>query len=72
MSVLQQLHDSEINGSISSFYDGVWTVRLGDDMNGYKEECIVSTYTEAEKALVDLAIKHYPNSKFALSWADKE
>lgn len=28
------LHGSEINGEISWFYDGVWRVRFGDELNG--------------------------------------
>jgi hypothetical protein len=28
------LHDSEINGEVSWFFDGIWRVKLGDEMNG--------------------------------------
>lgn len=37
-NIPQSLHDSEINFSIACFYDGQWTVKLGDEMNGYDTE----------------------------------
>ena len=33
-TIIDALHDSEINGEVSWFYDGVWTVKLGDEYNG--------------------------------------
>jgi len=33
MDVLQALHDSEINYTIAVFFDGCFTVKLGDDLN---------------------------------------
>ena len=34
------LHDSEINGGINWFYDGMWSVKVnfGDTLNGYDAE----------------------------------
>lgn len=37
-SVLRELYGREINVSIASFYDAGWTVRIGDEMNGYTAE----------------------------------
>jgi hypothetical protein len=34
-AIPQALHDSEINFKIESFYDGIWTATLGDQMNGW-------------------------------------
>ena len=31
-SFIGDLHDSEINGEISWFYDGVWGVKIGDHL----------------------------------------
>jgi hypothetical protein len=31
----QALHDSEINFKLESFYEGIWTATLGDQMNGW-------------------------------------
>ena len=45
--VICALHDSEINGEVSWFYDGVWRVRLGDEANGYDAEAVVTGPDEA-------------------------
>ena len=37
-SLIEDLHDSEINGEIGWFFDGVWRVKLGDPWNGYVAE----------------------------------
>lgn len=37
-TILRELYAREINVSISSFWDAGYTVRLGDDMNGYRAE----------------------------------
>jgi hypothetical protein len=63
--VLQELHDSEINGGISWFYDGCWRVVLGDKLNGYDAAAPVSSIEEAVEWLVKNAIWQYPNSVFA-------
>jgi hypothetical protein len=34
-TVMNRLYESEINCSISSFWDNHWDVKLGDDMNGF-------------------------------------
>jgi hypothetical protein len=33
-TIIEALHDSEINGAVSWIYDDVWTVHLGDAVNG--------------------------------------
>jgi len=65
MSVLTELHDSEINASIASFFDGAWTVKLGDEMNGFRAQTTVSSEAEAYEWLRRTAIKLYPDSDFA-------
>ncbi len=70
MSVLQKLHDSEINASVSSFYDRCWTVKLGDEMNGYTAETTVETMVEAEQWLDKTARAMYPHSAYAKQRAD--
>jgi hypothetical protein len=37
-SVLQQIYDSEINASVSWFWDGGFAVKLGDSINGFVAE----------------------------------
>lgn len=40
-TVLAGLYRSEINCSISTFWDMGWDVRLGDEMNGWKAETTI-------------------------------
>jgi hypothetical protein len=64
--VIQDLHDSEINGEVRWFYDGGWRVRLGDPSNGYDAEGDgVSSLARAVELLRIMAVKHYPDSVFA-------
>ncbi len=65
MDVLQRLYDSEINFSISCFWDGGFDVKLGDQMNGFKAEDNVDTFADAVKWLEKKAKELYPNSDFA-------
>lgn len=65
MNVLQELYDSEINVTVSSFWDGGFDVKLGDPMNGYRAETRVGSWPEAEQWLRDKAAEIYPDSSFA-------
>lgn len=58
---LQRLYQSEINGSISWFFDGLVTVKLGDDMNGIKDEHTFNTIAEAVDWLWAIAKEAYPD-----------
>ena len=66
-AVLQALYASEINVSVSSFWDGGWRVQLGDDWNGIdaEREFRNDELDEAAKWLIDQAVAHYPDSVFA-------
>jgi len=66
-SILQRLHDSEINGSIEWFFDGVWTVKLGDIVNGWTVGEVVDSLEEAEAWLDAKARELYPDSDYARS-----
>ena len=37
-SLLEDLHDSEINGETGWFFDRVWRAKIGDPWNGYVAE----------------------------------
>jgi len=67
---LQALYDSEISYSISTFWDGGFDVKLGNEMSGSIAESNFSTLRECIYFLVDEAIKHYPDSKFAKNYKD--
>jgi hypothetical protein len=64
-TIVAALHDSEINGEVSWFYDSVWRVRLGDVANGIDAEAIVSSPSEAAEWLRANAVRRYPASEFA-------
>ena len=40
--ILQQLHDSEINAGVQTFYDAGMKVRIGDEPNGIQSETIIN------------------------------
>lgn len=65
--LIERLHDSEINGSISWFFDGGWRVQLGDKLNGVEAEDVVTSYAEAEAWLDRKARELHPDSMFARS-----
>lgn len=67
--VLQRLHDSEINASVQSFFDGVWTVRLGDEMNGYKAEEVCDSANDAADWLDSMARRLFPQSRYVFEIA---
>lgn len=62
--VLIELHNSEINAPVETFYDSSITVRLGDQMNGFVAEHVAGGFAEAATWLHDTAIAHYPNSAY--------
>ena len=64
-TIIAALHDSEINGEVSWFYDGGWRVKLGDEENGFVAEAMVSSPQEAAEWLRANAVRRYPASKFA-------
>lgn len=60
-SVFERLYDSEINFSISTFWDGGYEIKLGDDMNGFKAEAIFKIWADVELWLDAQAILHFPH-----------
>ncbi len=65
MNKLQELYNSEINFSISCFWDAGFDCQLGDLTNGIIEDFKVDTFDEAVVSICESAIKHFPNSTFA-------
>lgn len=66
MMHIRNIYESEINFSICTFWDGGYTVRLGDCTNGFIDEapCNV-TFQDAVEELIYMVLKHYPNSTYA-------
>ena len=85
LEIMAALYDSEINCSLSSFWDGGFTLALGDTVNGWKETALwwpPSQFCNDEAAWLNetgwqemaewlhaMVLKHYPDSDYAL--ADK-
>jgi hypothetical protein len=65
LDIMQQLYESEINCSISSFWDGGFTWGLGDDHNGWQAGGEADTFADAAAKLAEAARRHYPDSDFA-------
>ncbi len=63
--VIQELYASKINCSISSFWDRGYEVKLGNQMNGFKDSESVDTLEEAAIWLDAAARRHYPVSVYA-------
>ena len=63
--VIQKLYASEINCSISSFWDGGWDASLGDGMNGFRDSGNFDTLEEVAVFLDQEAQTHYPLSKYS-------
>jgi hypothetical protein len=54
------LQDSEINSTISSFFDGSWAVAIGDDAHGWLATDLATSLEEAEAWLDEKAIELFP------------
>jgi hypothetical protein len=67
-TIIAALHDSEINGEISWFFDGVRAVKLGDRSNGYDADAVVGSLDDAADWLRATADQLYPNSTFLLPY----
>ena len=72
MSVMEDLYHSEINASITWFWDGGFNVRLGDDLNGWCAESTQYDWDSVEAWLKDKAIINFPNSEFAKEYKEKK
>ena len=64
LDMLAEVYDSEINWAMESFWDGGYTVKLGDEMNGFKEEWQADTIAHALWRLPGAIERHYPESDF--------
>jgi hypothetical protein len=64
-TVIVALHDSEINGEVSWFFDRLWSVKLGDPFTGYDAVATVASIEEAVEWLRANAVRLYPDSTFA-------
>lgn len=63
--VLDRLYESEINFSISCFWDNNVDVKLGDEMNGFAAKSNVKSAAEAADWLDREARRLYPDSTYS-------
>ena len=69
--VLNDLYASEINISIVSFWDNGYTIKLGDELNGFRVKFQVDASEAYLPHIIKTeAIKHYPNSEFAKKYKE--
>lgn len=73
-SLLTKLYASEINVSVSSFWDRGWTIQLGDIGNGLKASSDFDNehLDQAVRWLAEVAFQYYPNSNFAHEYRNRQ
>jgi hypothetical protein len=71
-TILDALYESEINCSISSFWDGGFDVRLWDEMNGFVAETNCKRTREIAEFLDTGSRKYFPESSYALGHEEWE
>jgi hypothetical protein len=64
---LQKIYDSEINIRIGWLWDGGIELRIGDEVNGFLAEEIVSSVAEIIPWLQEAIAHFYPTSSYAAS-----
>lgn len=57
---LQKLYDAEINFSITTFWDAGFTVKIGDEINGFVAQANFDTAKEAIAWVIEKAKELYP------------
>jgi len=63
-NVLQELYDSEINFSITTFWDGGLEVKVGDEFNGFTANNTFDTFQECVDWLAVTAAEKHPTSGY--------
>jgi len=60
LKMLEEIYDREVNISITTFWDGGYTAKLGDEMNGFVAEGMFDTFEDAVIFLRSELDKHFP------------
>jgi hypothetical protein len=73
--ILHQLHDSEINAGVQTFFDAGMRVWIGDEFNGIRAETAINRTRSARlkwpggltaaRWLHETALRLYPDSRYA-------
>jgi hypothetical protein len=69
LEIPQELYDSEINFSISCFWDAGFEIRLGSGP-GFDAEGLTYSYAEACRWLKEATVRRYPESDFAKKYRE--
>ena len=67
--ILADLYNSEINWTISIFWDAGYRALLGDELNGFVCEESFPSFDQAVDYLKHEALRRYPQSQFAKNHA---
>jgi len=67
-TILQEIYNSEINISISWFWDAGFDLKIGDDFNGYVYENQFYSIEELKYALLAKLFQLCPQSEFVRKW----
>jgi len=80
--ILQQLHDSEINSGVQTFFGAGMRIWIGDEMNGIQAETTINRTRAARLKwpeglaaaswLHETALRLYPDSKYAKEHSTEE
>lgn len=65
LNELQRIYNSEINFSISSFWDGGFDVKLGDERNGFVSETSLDNFNNVVLWLIEEVLEKYPKSVYS-------
>jgi hypothetical protein len=67
LGVMAALSASKINCTVATFHDGGWTLKLGDDLNGFvaQRSFAPAELDHAVRWLAGRACEYYPASEFA-------
>jgi len=71
IKTLQEIYDSEINYSISTFWDGGFNIKIGDETNGFEEEMDFYLIQDAVQWLSERVVILYPDSNYAIGVQSK-
>ena len=71
-AVIEALYESEINCSVTTFWEAGIIAQLGDEMNGFVAQQECQTTLEAAEFLDRAARHHFPESAYALGKAEWE
>ena len=66
-TTIDKIYNSELNFSITCFWDSGYTIKLGDEHNGFVEESFAKNWREAQDVLVGMVLRRYPDCNFAKS-----